>query len=48
MPFAPFARAINPITQTNWEGVGVKPDVEVDSDKALEKVIELERAKSDE
>ena len=37
----PFARAINPITETNWEGVGVKPDVEVDSDMALDKAIEL-------
>jgi hypothetical protein len=32
----PFARAYNPITKTNWEGVGVEPDVKVESDKALE------------
>jgi hypothetical protein len=32
----PFARAINPVTETNWEGVGVEPDVEVTSDRALE------------
>jgi hypothetical protein len=25
----PYARAINPITHTNWEGVGVEPDVKV-------------------
>ena len=31
----PFARAINPITKTNWEGVGVKPDVEVGAAQAL-------------
>lgn len=31
----PFARSINPITKTNWEGVGVKPDVAVPADKAL-------------
>ncbi|MBP6820436.1 MAG: serine hydrolase [Acidobacteria bacterium] len=31
----PFARSINPITKTNWEGVGVKPDVAVSADKAL-------------
>lgn len=24
----PYARAVNPITGTNWEGVGVKPDIE--------------------
>jgi len=32
----PFARAINPITKTNWEGIGVEPDVKVTSDRALE------------
>jgi hypothetical protein len=31
----PFARAVNPITKTNWEGVGVKPDVAVAAEKAL-------------
>lgn len=31
----PIGRAINPISKTNWEGVGVKPDVEVASNKAL-------------
>jgi hypothetical protein len=24
----PFARAINPISKTNWEGIGVEPDVD--------------------
>jgi hypothetical protein len=32
----PFARAINPVTKTNWEEVGVEPDVKVPQDKALE------------
>jgi ketosteroid isomerase-like protein len=32
----PFARAINPITKTNWEGTGVTPDVKVPADEALE------------
>ena len=32
----PFARAINPITKTNWEGTGVAPDVSVPSADALE------------
>jgi len=31
----PFARAINPITHTNWEGKGVEPDVKVPADEAL-------------
>ncbi len=33
--FIPTGRAINPITGTNWEGVGVKPDVEIDAEEAL-------------
>jgi len=32
----PFARAINPITKTNWEGTGVEPDVKVAAGEALE------------
>ncbi len=39
----PFARAINPITNTNWEGVGVKPHVETAAGEALEKAIALAR-----
>lgn len=37
----PTARAINPVTKTNWEGVGVTPDVEVPADEALDKALEL-------
>jgi retinol-binding protein 3 len=33
--FVPSGRAISPITKTNWEGTGVKPDVEVPADQAL-------------
>ena len=33
--FIPNGRAINPITKTNWEGVGVKPDVAMPAANAL-------------
>lgn len=33
--WVPFGRAINPITKTNWEGVGVQPDVMVPAFRAL-------------
>lgn len=32
----PYARAINPITKSNWEGTGVSPDVEKTADEALD------------
>ena len=32
----PTARAVNPISKTNWEGVGVAPDVSVPAAEALE------------
>ncbi len=41
----PFARAINPITKTNWEGTGVEPDVPVKAAHALEKAEELAASK---
>lgn len=31
----PFARAINPIARTNWEGTGVEPDAKVPAADAL-------------
>lgn len=33
--FIPRGRAINPITNTNWEGSGVAPDISVEEDQAL-------------
>jgi hypothetical protein len=39
--FVPTGRAINPITNTNWEGTGVSPHVEVDHEKALDKAYQL-------
>ncbi|MEK8104097.1 hypothetical protein NKG94_01340 [Micromonospora sp. M12] len=32
----PTARTINSVTGTNWEGVGVVPDVPVPADQALD------------
>ncbi|MFZ1323162.1 MAG: S41 family peptidase [Ignavibacteria bacterium] len=47
--FIPTGRAINPITKTNWEGIGVKPDVEVNSINALTKahILALEKISTD-
>ncbi len=39
--FVSTGRAINPITKTNWEGTGVKPDVDCPQDQALKKAQEL-------
>jgi retinol-binding protein 3 len=39
--FVPTGRAINPITKTDWEGTGVKPDVPTTADAALDKAHEL-------
>jgi pimeloyl-ACP methyl ester carboxylesterase len=39
----PFARAINPVTHTSWEGTGVVPDVKVPAAEALAKVEEMIR-----
>jgi C-terminal processing protease CtpA/Prc len=35
LAFIPTGRAINPLTKTNWEHVGVKPDVAVPAAEAL-------------
>jgi hypothetical protein len=32
----PFARSINPVTGTNWEGTGVTPDVAVPAEQAFD------------
>jgi len=33
----PFGKAVNPITKSNWEQIGVKPDIEITSILAKEK-----------
>ena len=42
--FVPVGRAVNPISGTNWEGIGVAPDVAVPADEALERALELARS----
>ncbi len=34
------AESVNPITGSNWQGVGVQPDVEVPSERALQEALE--------
>ena len=41
--FIPLGRAINPVTNTNWEGTGVEPDIAVPSEDALAKALEIIR-----
>jgi hypothetical protein len=43
----PFARAINPISKTNWEGTGVEPDVKVAAADALTTAQKLALEKGD-
>jgi retinol-binding protein 3 len=45
----PFARAVNPISKTNWEGTGVEPDIKVPADQALDvaKKMAAEQIKND-
>jgi hypothetical protein len=33
----PYARAVNPISKTNWEGTGIEPDIKVPEAQALAK-----------
>jgi C-terminal processing protease CtpA/Prc len=41
----PIARPINPVTKTDWERVGVIPDVRVPADDALASALKLIRAR---
>ncbi|MEL7534992.1 MAG: S41 family peptidase, partial [Bacteroidota bacterium] len=42
--FIPDCRVVNHITNSNWEGVGVIPDVQIDAAQALDKAIALAQA----
>jgi C-terminal processing protease CtpA/Prc len=41
--FVPTGRAINPVTHSNWEGVGVQPAMKVAADRAEEEALRLIR-----
>ncbi len=41
----PFARAINPVSKTNWEGTGVEPDVPTKASEALDTAEKLALSK---
>lgn len=47
--FIATGRAINPITKTNWEGVGVKPDIEAPPHEAVQRahILAIERLQQD-
>ncbi len=40
----PEARSVSPVTGSNWQDVGVRPDVPVPAEGALDKALELARA----
>jgi C-terminal processing protease CtpA/Prc len=40
----PVARSVNPVSGTNWEGTGVRPDVPCPAPEALDKALSLIRA----
>jgi len=46
--FIPTGRAINPVTGTNWEGIGVKPEIIVDAHEALDRAQEEARKAAEE
>ena len=41
----PFARAVNPVSKTNWEGTGVAPDVPAKASEALDVAEKLATSK---
>ncbi|HMR90434.1 MAG TPA: S41 family peptidase [Saprospiraceae bacterium] len=45
--FIPTGRAINPITMTNWEGVGVQPEIQTKTEETLEQAYILAQKAAD-
>jgi hypothetical protein len=45
--FIPTGRAINPITNTNWEGVGVQPEIFTKKEETLEQAHKLAQKAAD-
>ena len=45
--FIPTGAAVNPVTGTNWEGVGVIPEVKTSADDALDKALELAKVEAE-
>jgi C-terminal processing protease CtpA/Prc len=41
----PFAKSLDPVSKTNWEGTGVEPDVKVAAGDALETAERLAKEK---
>jgi C-terminal processing protease CtpA/Prc len=39
MIVVPSARPINPVTKTNWEGIGVRPDVATKATEAMDEAL---------
>ena len=46
--FIPTGKAINPITKTNWEGVGVVPEIKTSKEETLEKTHQLAKKAAEE
>jgi len=44
--FVPVGRAVNPVTKTNWEGVGVEPDVKTTKELALKTAYSMALSRS--
>ena len=45
--FIPTGRAINPITNTNWEGVGVQPEIQTKKEETFEQALILAQKAAD-